>query len=109
VAQVDETSLPQNDPLRPGTLAVTAPMPGAQYTATGSEFLLEGTTIKETASVWVNGYKLQLYTPGKLTWNYIAKTDYGTLKRGTNVYRIVSRNAEQQILDVFQYTVTYNP
>ena len=106
---VSETDLPTNAPLKPGIITVTAPTAGTQHTATGSEFLLEGTTSPETASVWVNGYKLQLYRPGYTLWNYIAKVDYGTLKRGTNVYHIIARNAEQQILDAFDYTVTYNP
>ena len=106
---VSEESLPKNDPLKPGTLAVTAPTSGANATHTGTGFLLEGTTIAETASVWVNGYQLKLYTPGKTFWNYWATAAYGTLKPGTNVYRIVSRNAQNQILDIFTYTVEYNP
>lgn len=107
--QLDESQLPKNDPLMPGTLSVTGPTAGSQHTATGSEFLLMGTTPRETSSVWVNGYKLQLYGPGKTYWNYIAKVEYQTLKRGTNTYRIVARNAENQILDTFTYTVEYNP
>ncbi len=106
---VSETDLPNNAPLMPGTITITGPQPGIVYTATGSEFLLEGTTPRESASVWVNGYKLQLYKPGVTFWNYIAKTEYNTLKPGTNVYRIVARNAQNQILDQFEYTVTYNP
>ncbi len=106
---VSETDLPNNAPLMPGTISITAPQAGTAYTATGSEFLLEGTTPRETASVWVNGYRLQLYRPGVTTWNYIAKTEYNTLKPGTNVYRIVVRNAQNEILDQFEYTVTYNP
>lgn len=107
--QEDEASLPKNDPLMPGTVTVTGPLAGTTYTATGSEFLLEGTTPKDAASVWVNGYKLQLYKPGATFWNYIAKTEYNTLKPGTNVYRIVARNSKNEILDQFEYTVTYNP
>ena len=109
VTVVDESQLPKNDPLMPGTITVTGPTPGRQHTATGSEFLLEGTTPRETVQVWVNGYRLQLYQPGRTFWNYIAKTDYGTLKRGTNVYKITARNEKGEILDVFEYTVTYNP
>jgi len=104
-----EADLPTNDPQLPGTVTVTGPQAGSTFTATGSEFLLEGTAPKEAASVWVNGYKLQLYKPGSTFWNYIAKTEYNTLKQGTNVYKIVARNAANQILDLFEYTVTYNP
>lgn len=106
---IDESTLPKNDPLMPGTLSVTGPAAGTSFTATGSEFLLEGTTPKETVNVWVNGYRLQLFTAGKTYWNYIAKTDYGTLKRGTNTYTITARNAQNQIIDTFVYTVEYNP
>lgn len=108
-ATVDESTLPQNAPLSPGTVNVTGPTPGSSHTATGSEFLLEGTAPSTTHSVWVNGYRLQLYEPGRTYWNYIARTDYGTLKPGTNVYTITARNEENEILDQFEYTVTYNP
>ncbi len=105
--QIDETTLPQNAPTMPGTIAVTGPAAGTSYTATGSEILIEGTVPAQTSSVWVNGYKLQLYKAGVTRWNYIAKTDYGTLKKGTNVYKINARDANNQILDSFTYTVTY--
>jgi len=106
---VTETQLPNNAPLKPGTIAVTGPTPGATHTATGSEFVLQGSTPSDTQTVWVNGYRLQLYTPGKTTWNYIAKTEYQTLKPGTNVYRIVARNEKGEIIDAFEYTATYKP
>ncbi|OGJ56627.1 hypothetical protein A3D88_02505 [Candidatus Peribacteria bacterium RIFCSPHIGHO2_02_FULL_52_16] len=110
-APVTETpaELPNNAPLKPGSLVVTGPTAGTAHTATGSEFLIEGTTIPETASVWVNDYELQLYVDGKTFWNYIANTEYGNLKRGKNVYVIVTRNARNEILDKLEYTVTYNP
>lgn len=106
-APIDETKLPQNAPLTPGVIAVTGPAAGTSFTATGSDILIEGTTSAQTAAIWINGYKLQLYKPGKTYWNYIAKTDYGTLKRGTNVYKINARDKDNNILDSFTYTVTY--
>ncbi len=106
-AQIDEATLPQNAPLNPGTLAVTGPQAGTSYTATGSEILIEGTTSTQTAAVWVNGYKLQLYRAGTTTWNYIAKVDFGTLKKGTNVYVINARDKDGKIVDTLTYTVTY--
>ncbi len=108
-AAVNEATLPNNTPLKPGTIAVTAPTPGNSATHSGTGFLLEGTTGSDTASVWVNGYQLKLYTSGRTFWNYWATAAYGTLKPGSNVYRIVTRNKENQILDVFTYTVEYNP
>ena len=59
--------------------------------------------------MWVNDYQLQLYVAGKTFWNYIANTEYGNLKRGKNIYVIVTRNAKNEILDRVEYTVTYNP
>jgi hypothetical protein len=109
VAPIDESQMPTNAPLEPGSITITGPAAGSSYTATGSEFLLEGTTSKNTANVWVNGYRLQLYKPGATTWNYIAKAEFNTLKPGKNVYKINARNANNEIIDSFEYTVTYNP
>ena len=71
--------------------------------------MIEGRTSAETASISINGYTLSLYVAGKTTWNYIASVEYGTMKRGKNVYRIVARNAGGEILDVLEYTMTFNP
>ena len=102
-----EEDLPKNAPLNPGSLNVTGPQPGTQFTSTGSAFLLEGTVSTDATSVWVNGYKLRLFTPGKTFWNYIADPALGTLKRGVNTYRITSRNEKGEIIDTTTYTVTY--
>lgn len=103
----EDVPLPSNPPLLPGSLTVTGPTPGLAHTSTGSAFLIEGTTAPETASIWVNDYRLQLFLPGKTTWNYIASTELTTLKRGKNVYRIVARNSKKEILDALEYIVTY--
>lgn len=109
VAVIDESTLPKNAPLTPGVIAVTGPTPGASHTSTGSELLIEGTTSKETTNVWVNGYRLQLFKSGGGYWNYIANAAIGTLKRGSNVYKITARNSKDEILDTFEYTVIFNP
>lgn len=106
---VSETQLPNNTPTKPGTLRITGPTAGTSHTETGTGFLLEGTTDATTASVWVNGYRLQLYKAGSTRWNYIADTKFGNLKRGTNVYRVVVRDSGNQILDTLEYTVTLDP
>ncbi|MDD5025758.1 MAG: hypothetical protein PHH13_00065 [Candidatus Peribacteraceae bacterium] len=103
----DAATLPDNAPLSPGSLAVTGPAAGTQFTSTGSSFLLEGITSPATASIWVNDYRLKLYLPGKITWNYIADVQYGTLSRGRNLYRIVTRDKNNMILDTLTYTVRY--
>ena len=106
-SSINPADLPQNAPLKPGSLAVTGPTAGAQHTATGSEILIEGTTDASTASMWVNDYKLQLYKSGKTTWNYIAKTSFFNLKPGKNTYRIVARNDRDEIIDALEYVVDY--
>lgn len=105
----DETTLPNNAPLTPGIIAVTAPSPESPATTGSGETLIEGTTSAQTDSMWVNGYRLRLYLPGKTTWNYIASTQYSTLKRGNNTYRIVARNAAGEILDTKEYVMVYEP
>lgn len=104
-----EPPLKQNAPIAPGTLSVTAPAAGTEATTDQIEVVLEGTTAPETHSVSVNGYTLSLYLPGKTTWNYIASLALQTMKRGRNVYRIVSRNANGEILDVLEYTINLKP
>ncbi|PIR51918.1 hypothetical protein COU77_03315, partial [Candidatus Peregrinibacteria bacterium CG10_big_fil_rev_8_21_14_0_10_49_16] len=77
VQELELRHLPDNEPLQPGSLVIHAPTAGSEHTATGSELLIEGYTSKDTYSVWVNGYKLRLYEPGKDFWNYIASYDLG--------------------------------
>ncbi len=105
----DVPPLKQNPPLTPGSLSVTGPEPGTEMTTDKKELVLEGTTSPETNSISVNGYTLSLYLPGKATWNYIASTDLQTMKRGRNVYRVVSRNKDGEILDVLEYTINFRP
>ena len=106
-SQLNEASLPNNDPLAPGTLTVTGPTAGTSHTATGGELLIEGATSNTTSTLWVNGYQLQLYKPGVTWWNYIASERFGNLKKGTNTYRITARDSEGRVVDRMVYTVTY--
>jgi hypothetical protein len=105
VAAIDPSQLPSNAPLQPGSVTITAPVPGTSATMTGTELLLEGTSPAEAASLWVNDYKLQLFSPAKRTWTYIAREEWGTVKVGTNTYVITARDAEDKILDRVTYTV----
>ncbi len=101
--------LPQNAPLLPGTLLINLPEPGTTHTETGTGFLLIGSTSPKTASIWVNDYRLQLYKPGKESWNYIVDVAINNLKKGRNVYKVIARDGENQILDALTYTVEYQP
>lgn len=94
-----------NPPLTPGVIQVTAPAEGQVQTGTG--FLMEGTTSKDTVSMEVNGYRLQLFKPNGGYWNYIAALQYANLKPGTNTYVIVARNSKGQVLDRLTYKVEF--
>ncbi len=105
--QPDPSTLPNNAPLKPGTLKVNLPTAGTTHTATGSELLIEGSAPAGSASIWVNDYKLRLYEAGKPGWNYIASVELGTMKKGSNTYTITARDAEQKIIDKMTYTIQY--
>lgn len=100
---VEEADLPNNAPLSPGTLVITSPAAGTEYTTREVENLIEGNVPNGTYSVWVNGYRLRLFEPGKTFFNYIASVELNTLKRGRNAYRIVARNEAGEILDQLTY------
>ena len=107
---IDTDALPSNPPLMPGTITIAAPSTDNPYIVKGGTgFLLEGTTSPKTVSIWVNEYRLQLYLPGKTTWNYIVSTELKTLKRGKNTYHIVARNSKDEIVDALDYVVEYEP
>ena len=109
VEQEDPATLPDNKPILPGSLQVSAPTNGEEYRTDEVEFLIEGTTSPQTHSVWVNDYKLRLYEPGKNFWNYIASVELGTLKRGSRTYNVVTRNKDNEILDELDYVVVFRP
>ena len=106
-SSMNPATLPNNPPLAAGTLLVSGPTAGTEHTATGSEIVIVGTTSPQTASVWVNDYRLQLYKAGKTTWNYIASVAFANMKKGRNVYVITVRDSEDKILDRVEYIVNY--
>lgn len=107
IAPANPVTLPTNDPLAPGTLKVTGDAAQMGFVATGTGFLLEGTTSPQTAAVWVNNYRLQLYKPGATFWNYLASPQLKTLQTGSNVFRVVARDGDGKILDKIDVTVEY--
>jgi hypothetical protein len=107
-SEPEEAQLPQNDPLAPGSLSVTYPAPGTSRVSSGTGFLLQGTTSANTKSIWVNGYRLRLYTPRKTTWNYLADFALGTLHRGANTFHIVARDGEDRIIDKLDYDIAFD-
>jgi hypothetical protein len=91
------------------TTTVTGPSSANPFETASGDLLLEGKTSTDTNAVYVNDYKLSLYTPGKNFWNYIANTTYATLKPGRNTYHIVSRDSTGNILDAVDYVIIYSP
>lgn len=104
-----EPALKQNAPLQPRTLVVEAPKSGTSAETSDAELSILGRTSTDTYSISVNGYTLSLYEPYSPTWKYIASVTLTTMKRGRNVYRIVTRNKGGEILDILEYTITYMP
>src|SRR3989344_3136030 len=104
-----QTGMPQNDPLQPGTLLITAPTTGNEFTTAEEEILIEGTPPDGTHSMWVNDYRLRLFDPGETLWNYIASANLGTLKPDRNSYEIIARGEDQRILDRVTYVIVYEP
>ncbi len=110
--QNQETPAPilrHNPPKEPGSLRMTAPTNGEPYTTSRLEFSIYGTTSPSTHTVWVNDFRLRLYQPGNDAWKYIASIPMGTMKRGENVYIVITRDEEGNILDRKEYTVIFKP
>lgn len=105
----EEAELPNNLPLMPGSITMYSPATGTEFATSELENLIEGNVPAETDSVWVNGYKLRLFEPGKGFFNYIASTDLNTLKRGRNTYEIIARSDSGHILDKVEYVITLQP
>ena len=101
--------LQHNPPKEPGSIRMTAPTNGEPYTTSRLEFSIYGTTSPSTHTVWVNDFRLRLYQQGNDAWKYIASIPMGTMKRGVNVYTVIARDGEGNILDRMEYTVTFKP
>lgn len=97
----------QNPPKEPGVIQITAPTNGEPYATSRLEFSIYGTTSQHTHSIWINDFRLRLYQPGNDAWKYIASIPMGTMKRGENIYTIIARDAEGNILDRAEYKVIF--
>ncbi|TSC79634.1 MAG: Uncharacterized protein G01um101425_565 [Candidatus Peregrinibacteria bacterium Gr01-1014_25] len=102
------TSIPlkNNPPLLPGTLTVTSPE-GGSAVVQEALVVLEGTVPPGTAGVWVNDYRLQFFVASQSSWRFIARGEWGSLKPGKNVFRIVARNAAGDVLDALAFPVEW--
>lgn len=79
----------------PAAPTITSPTaPNGTFETAASEIVLRGTSPKEAVSVFVNDYKLQLFDPAKGTWSYLASTQLGNLKAGSNTYEVFVVDSE---------------
>ncbi len=62
---------------------------GETYRTSLAELVIRGTSPLNAAAIYVNNYKLQLFTPSKGTWSYLASLSLGNMKPGTNTYDVV--------------------
>jgi len=104
-SEIDGAEPDDRTSLQPGSLRVIAPTTGSPYETSETEVLIEGETHPDTVTMSVNGYRLSLYEAGKVTWNYIAKEEFGNYRTGTNTFTVVARNSEGKILDVLRYVI----
>ncbi|MBT3834926.1 hypothetical protein HOF56_01630 [Candidatus Peribacteria bacterium] len=106
LVQIEDGIRDESEYIEPGSLRVIAPTKnGSTFITSDSEVLIEGETSADTHSLSINGFTLTLYEPGKETWNYIAKEDFGNYKDGTNRFTVVARNKDGKILDVVKYLI----
>jgi hypothetical protein len=74
------------------TIADPAPA-GSTYRTQEQEIVLRGTVPAGTKAVMVNDYKLQLFSPDKGTWSYLASQKLGNMKPGSNAYDVYALDA----------------
>ncbi|MEK7127071.1 MAG: hypothetical protein AAB848_03095, partial [Patescibacteria group bacterium] len=59
--------------------------------------------------VVVNGYTLQKFKPGDITWTYFANADYGLMKVGENIYEVYAFDAAGNKSEKLTVKVLYTP
>lgn len=69
--------------------------------------LIKGTASKDTSKILINGYKLNKFKKGDNKWNYIAALKLGTLKEGSNEYKVQALNDKDEIINEDSFTIIY--
>lgn len=69
---------------------VITPTEGSTIPATKDRITIEGSTAIGTYQIEVNDYTLTKFQPGDRKWSYFASAQFGTLKPGENIYKIVA-------------------
>ncbi len=77
----------------PNAPAITEPAANGETYQTGREEIeISGTASSDTVGIVVNGYRLQLFTPGDKEWSYLASTKLQNFSQGKNVYEVTAIN-----------------
>ena len=68
---------------------ITSPVAvNGSYTTEAEELVLRGTAPDGTQGIMVNEYRLQLFSPDRSTWSYLASQRLGNLKPDENIYNV---------------------
>jgi hypothetical protein len=69
---------------------IISPTEGSSIPATEDRITIEGSAPTGTYQIEVNDYTLTKFQPGDRKWSYFASAQFGTLKPGENIYKIVA-------------------
>jgi len=88
-------------------LTIISPSKTGTYTTAYNWNVIRGNTVAETVAIEVNGYRLQKYIAGNLSWNYIAATKMQTLQEGNNTYVIKAFDQNNNVIGETTYYLNY--
>lgn len=105
---VEESETPKvTDVPVEGKLAVTS-LDGAFLKTNLSYNVVKGTVPTGTHTISINDYQLQKYIPGQTQWDYIASTQFSTLKIGLNNYILKTFDANGDQTDSLIFSIDYD-
>ncbi|MDO8648163.1 MAG: hypothetical protein Q7R81_00080 [Candidatus Peregrinibacteria bacterium] len=90
--------------LEPATISSPAKN-GETYRTSQTELIIRGEAPDRAAGIIVNDYRLQLFSPEKGTWSYLASIALGNMKQGTNTYDVVAIDAAGKKSDPVRLTI----
>ncbi len=70
--------------------AIFTDNPSATYETSATVVTFAGTVPRGTNAVEVNGFRLRKFKPGDTAFSYIANANYGNMKEGENLYKVVA-------------------
>lgn len=79
---------------------------GSSSETTSDDVQIQGKIGKGIVKVYVNNFALTRYVQDSKTWSYYAKTAYGNLKEGENMYEVYGEDIDGKKTPVLKFTVT---